>query len=178
MTHKRLLMRVIDLLILTCIVSTSAVSQSDFSAHVTSNEITVSFPIDDASDNSYWKWNLPETRMNDIEYQFTAKILSESISYEFGYFHFKFRNAVFNSGNFRKLIQSGQTSIFRTVNGSGKKFNEGRVVTRIENNKFIVTISGSEAFHKIFSLKPKDLQCIVRMPNRSVEKQYVTITYQ
>ncbi|NUN68590.1 MAG: hypothetical protein HUU02_02655 [Bacteroidetes bacterium] len=177
MTTQRLYMRLIHFVSCAVCLTTIALSQPDFTAHVTANELSVSFPIDDASEFSYWKWNLPETRNNGIEYQFTAKIESGNIGYEFGYYHFKFNNAEPGSGNFSSLIKSGQTSIFRVANGSGERINEGKVVTRIENGTLIITFNGSESLNRILSLKPKDLRVTVRIPNRHVVKQYVTIIY-
>lgn len=174
---KPLYMRSIHFIFCAVCLSTIALSQSGFTATVTADELSVSFPIDDASEFSYWQWNLPETQNNAIEYQFTAMIASDNISYEFGYYHFKLRNAALSSGNFNELIRSGQTSIFRVVDGSGERINEGKVVTRIENGALIITFSRSESLHRILSFRPKDVQVTVLAPNRSVVKQYVAIIY-
>lgn len=118
-------------------------SQAQYSATVSHDEIKISFPIDDDSENSFWRWNLTTTRINALEYQYSAIVTIDTNKYKFGYFLFKHPLSQQKSGNFNDLLKSGQLSIWQVKSKASSLIKEGKFTTSVAGNQFNISIAGS-----------------------------------
>ncbi len=132
------------------------------------------FPVNDQE----WEWNKPETQLNYAEYTWAINIDNADKTIEAGFFLFRHPDAHPGHGSLNDLLDEGQMSVWICIDEICRVDDEFNIEFSIEKGTVVGVVEDSSTMNLMFSEKPSNATCLVRLPNAEEVKSETAVIYE
>jgi hypothetical protein len=99
--------------------------------------------------------------------------------YTFGFYLWKYHNASSGSGSLSELISVGQKSLFeRAPSHLMRIVRDAQVKVGLKGDTVVITLRDKDDIKRLFSSKPADVVCKVKIPGDPDISETVPVTYK
>ena len=133
------------------------------------------FPLEARSE---WRWYLPTTAVNQLEYTWHVTVRNNEQTYGFGFWLFKFAGSSPRSGSIGALLAAGQRSVFEFSDATFTIVGAARVEVTVNDHGLTVTVRDPATLTLLFSGRPNIATFNVEIPGEASESRTLSIVYE